>query len=247
MDTNSDSYATRTLDFVERISCFDDQKHICNEIERELLWYGLTNVTIKNIPGPSGSLEDGMILNTRPAEYLDHYIENNYIFSDPVVLELFKTTNSYTWNDIRETRKLSKNQKFIMDEGREFGATDGYVVPIHTLTGEVAIFSPCGEAPNLSSRARSALELIGMYSYQALNRAGINKKKEDDQRQPLTPREREVMTWVAAGKTDHEIADILTVSSTTIASHVQNAKKNLDAYKRTYAVVQAIKFGEISI
>jgi len=64
---------------------------------------------------------------------------------------------------------------------------------------------------------------------------------------PLSPREREVMQWVAVGKTDSEIADILSIGTTTVTSHVENAKQKLDAFRRTYAVVQAIRFGEIDL
>lgn len=63
----------------------------------------------------------------------------------------------------------------------------------------------------------------------------------------LTPREREILQWVAIGKTDEEIADILSISTMTVTSHVENAKQKLDAFRRTYAVVQAIRRGEIDL
>ena len=53
---------------------------------------------------------------------------------------------------------------------------------------------------------------------------------------PLTPREREIMQWVAVGKTDEEIADILSIGTTTVTSHVENAKQKLDdAFRRAEA------------
>ena len=39
------------------------------------------------------------------------------------------------------------------------------------------------------------------------------------------------MQWVAAGKSDDEIADILTLSAPTVTWHVENAKRKLDAFK----------------
>jgi DNA-binding CsgD family transcriptional regulator len=55
------------------------------------------------------------------------------------------------------------------------------------------------------------------------------------------------MRWVAAGKTDDEIGEILTISRETVTTHVENAKIKLNATRRTYAVVQALRFGEISL
>jgi LuxR family quorum sensing-dependent transcriptional regulator len=80
-----------------------------------------------------------------------------------------------------------------------------------------------------------------------LRRSLIQSQREDAVHTPLTPREREIMQWVAVGKTDDEIADILSIGTTTVTSHVENAKQKLDAFRRTYAVVQAIRFGEITL
>jgi LuxR family transcriptional regulator, quorum-sensing system regulator BjaR1 len=80
-----------------------------------------------------------------------------------------------------------------------------------------------------------------------LMRALVERQREETAHTPLTPREREILQWVAAGKTDEEIADILSIGTTTVTSHVANAKQKLDAFRRTYAVVQAIRLGEISL
>ncbi|MCP4935227.1 MAG: LuxR family transcriptional regulator [bacterium] len=247
MQYTENNYARRTLGFVERMNQLNDYDLICREIENELCWYGLTSNTIMKIPGPMDNLADGIFLNTRPTEYLDHYVDQNYLVKDPIITELSHTVKPYSWNDIRQKRRLPKKQKFIIDEGREFGATDGFVVPIHTMSGELSIFSPCGENPDLSSQARSSLEIIGMYSYEMLKRSLIQKQKDKITYKPLTLREREVLSWVAAGKTDDEISTILSISMTTVACHVDNAKHKLGAYKRTYAIVQAIKLREISL
>ena len=109
------------------------------------------------------------------------------------------------------------------------------------------MFSPCGYEPDLSRRARSALEIIGIYSHETLKRSLVRDQRDVHAHIPLTPREREIMQWVAAGKTDSEIGDILSISRSTVTSHVENSKTKLDTFKRTHALVQAIRFGEISL
>ena len=47
--------------------------------------------------------------------------------------------NPYSWGDIREGRDLKKSERTIIDEGREFGAYDGLVIPIVNLTGSMAL------------------------------------------------------------------------------------------------------------
>jgi len=63
----------------------------------------------------------------------------------------------------------------------------------------------------------------------------------------LSPREQEVLKWVAAGKSDHDIATILTVSVNTVAYHMRNIFLKLKVNNRVTAVVVAITQGLIEI
>jgi len=57
---------------------------------------------------------------------------------------------------------------------------------------------------------------------------------------PLTPREREVLRWVAAGKTDRDIAAILGSSVRTVHKHLQHIYTKLGVETRTAAVMRAL-------
>jgi len=57
----------------------------------------------------------------------------------------------------------------------------------------------------------------------------------------LTPREREVLTWVAQGKTTWEISEILGIASRTVDEHVASAGRKLGAANRTHAVAIALR------
>lgn len=140
-----------------------------------------------------------------------------------------------------------KEEKAVIDEAREWGARDGFMVPIVARSGSVSGFCPCGFEPNLSPRVRAALEVIAIYSHHALRRALLALQREKVAHTPLTPREREIMQWVAAGKTDDEIGEILTLGTSTVASHIENAKRKLDTFRRSHAIPQAIRLGEISL
>lgn len=55
----------------------------------------------------------------------------------------------------------------------------------------------------------------------------------------LTPREREVLTWVAAGKTNAEVAQILGTSHRTVQKHLERIYVKLGVETRTAAVARA--------
>jgi LuxR family quorum sensing-dependent transcriptional regulator len=243
----SDEYAKRALDFVQRLQQLTDYDEICRLITKELEWFGFTHVSSIALPHPGQDQSECLLMNTRPQDYVDRYIEKNYVVRDPVMTELRQTLSPFSWGDIRERRDLSKSERLILDEAREFDAHDGLTIPIITRSGSVSIFCPCGLDPDMSQRARAALEIIGIYAHHALKRAVLQNQRAEAAHTPLTPREREIMQWVACGKTDEEIADILSISTTTVTTHVEHAKQKLDAFRRTYAVVQAIRCGEITL
>jgi len=55
----------------------------------------------------------------------------------------------------------------------------------------------------------------------------------------LTPREREIMTWVARGKSSTDIAVLLGLSDRTVDFHVENVIRKMGVATRTQAAIQA--------
>jgi DNA-binding CsgD family transcriptional regulator len=61
----------------------------------------------------------------------------------------------------------------------------------------------------------------------------------------VTPRETQILSWVAAGKSDWAIGQILRISSKTVNFHIENAKRKLGVGTRVQAVVAALREGMI--
>ena len=64
---------------------------------------------------------------------------------------------------------------------------------------------------------------------------------------PLTPRETEILNYIAQGYLNKQIAAELGISEQTIKNHVTSILRKLNANARTEAVVVAIKQGLISL
>ena len=63
----------------------------------------------------------------------------------------------------------------------------------------------------------------------------------------LSGRERKVVELSATGKTAGEIAAILAISQRTVHAHLQNASEKLRALNKTHTVVEALRYGQITI
>lgn len=63
---------------------------------------------------------------------------------------------------------------------------------------------------------------------------------------PLTPREMEILDYIARGYINKQIADKLSISEQTVKNHMSSILRKLDASDRTQAVVLAMRHGWIS-
>ncbi len=62
----------------------------------------------------------------------------------------------------------------------------------------------------------------------------------------LTPREEDILTWFARGKTRPEIAVILSLSETSVKTYAERARLKLNASTTTQATSLAVSLGLIS-
>ncbi len=81
----------------------------------------------------------------------------------------------------------------------------------------------------------------------ALNKALLDRSKQQSAVRNLTRREMEVLKLVALGSFNKEIADRLNISERTVKNHVSNIFKKIKVSDRTQAAVFAIKNGIINI
>ncbi len=63
---------------------------------------------------------------------------------------------------------------------------------------------------------------------------------------PLTPREAQILSHIAEGNSNKQIAHILDISEQTIKNHVSSILRKLNANDRAHAAVLAIRHGLIS-
>ena len=104
-------------------------------------------------------------------------------------------------------------------------------LPIYVRDGVLVSFVLNRTRRNFTDRERALLEVLRPHLarvYQRLNRLG-----------GLTAREAEVLRWVAAGKSDAQIAAILHISARTVQKHLQHSYEKLGVESRTAAAMRA--------
>ncbi|MGW7681397.1 response regulator [Kribbella sp. NPDC054772] len=119
--------------------------------------------------------------------------------------------------------------------------TDGYVVPAIEAgaTGYLLKDAPRDE---LLRAVRAAAEGKSVLAPSVANTL-MNHVRTPPAPDILSPRELEVIEWVAAGNTNREIAAHLFISEATVKTHLLNIYAKLNAPDRASAVAEAFKRG----
>ena len=203
--------------------------------------FGFTHYVISEIPPIGFKPEPHVLIQNWPDAWYHHYIEKGHYDHDPVVRNIENTMQPQRWRDIVHSKQYTPRQKRVMLDAAEFGLNDGYMIPIYGASHLLNCVSLSGEQLELPPPAPDALHMVSMYAHEAsrtvLEAAMPRVKKKDIK---LTRREREILKWVAKGKTDAEIAVICNISHKTAGHHVSSAIHKMDAVNRAQAVAHAI-------
>jgi LuxR family transcriptional regulator, quorum-sensing system regulator BjaR1 len=233
-----------SLEFIDELQSLTDPETIKAKILVELNKFGFSHFACTDLPQPGEALTDLWLIDEWNSEWSDRYLARNYVARDPMVHELFATSDPFRWKEVLKRREFDQADLRIVQEATEFGMNDGFVVPLHLNLGRSAVFTMAGPTSCLEDdRSRAALHLIGIYAHARLRK--LKPLPPRRQIATLNPRERECLHWVAAGKSDWAISEILQISDRTVNKHIESAKARLGVATRMQAVVYAIISGQI--
>jgi DNA-binding CsgD family transcriptional regulator len=213
------------------------------QFDRHIRSLGFTYAMCLKVPEIDQDLSDCLLLCSFPEEWIARYAGQDYVKHDPIVRELFRTYQPYTWSEVRARRSLTGIGQRILDEAAAIGATEGFVVPIYEASGYTGLVSIAGPGVEIAAEARNALALACIYLH---NKLSTLKRQSTDTSVGLTERELECLCWAAAGKSDWEIGQILSVSSKTINYHIENAKRKFGVTTRIQAIIAAMRSGKLA-
>jgi len=209
--------------------------------------YGFYYGAIIDLQSPSRRAVDNVLSLTWPEPWHQRYTEEKYLPRDPSVRALAHTGEPYTWTEGLEFDDYSRAERNIVFEASEYGLRGGFVVPITGICSCTAIVSVAGEQTDLSGRDRAELYFAAIYAQTRIRTRTTAEKHVLETCPQLSSRERECLAWVAVGKSDWEIGEILSISARTAGSHIERAKQKFGVATRIQAVVIALQDGLISV
>lgn len=181
-----------------------------------------------------------------PDDWVQYYKEKNYQYIDPVIILGAVRSETFLWSQLEEYMNLTKVQKGFLSLAEEAGLRNGFCVPLHGMNNQIAGFGlATTEKKDAFDRSQDLVAAYCSHFYVAYKR--LMRRECNIEHAKLTNKEIEVLKWVAAGKTDGEIAFILNMSRNTVDAHMRKIFNKLEANSRVLAAVKAISFGIITI
>lgn len=194
-------------------------------------------------PSKESTFKARMILGNWPKGWIDQYAQPGWNKCDRVAQALHVNKRAFTWSSVEISPEDKPARRVMETAARDFGMRSGICVPIHDRGGYRSGFSFSGTEADQSEDAIGVLQLLSFYAESRLQ--CVQTSPESSKR--LTPREREILIWGAAGKSDWDIGQILNIAEGTVKRTAANAMVKLGTYNRTQAVAEAIRSGEIKI
>jgi DNA-binding CsgD family transcriptional regulator len=181
--------------------------------------------------------------NDWPADWIAQYVARNFGERDPIVLESYRRIEPFQWTESLEEPSFKIEGKDVWAAGQAYGWVDGYSVPIHGPGGYHALVSFAAlQTISLTTSDRRLLQAASLHIHDECRRSADPALPRLPE---LSARQLECLRWVAAGKTDAEIANLLGITAATVHYHVEGAKRQLGHRSRLQAVAALLLHGLI--
>lgn len=207
--------------------------------------YGFDSFIIAGLPDPGADFRPFVMSSSWDPEWFARYTREGYVHVDPVAQHCANTSMPFAWSEVNRDPSLSAAARQVVREAADFGMPDGFCVPVHAEGGWQGAVSLAGPTDQLSEKHRVELHMLALYAHGQFRR--VHAVYDTGGRRLITPREAEVLRWVATGKTASDIAGITGLSVRTVNQHCENAQKRLGTSNRLQTVVEAIRHNLIAL
>ncbi len=216
----------------------DSIEVVRNVFQNFIKGFGFTSVTCLMLPRDGRMDAESILMSTRPPLFIETYLARGHFRFDPVIKEIARRREAFVWSEIKpKGRRLTRAERKVLRLRATFGLEGGFTVPVRESGGNLGSVNIAGSTAELDDGQRAALILASVYVYY---RVCSLRQAPTEPARALPAREIEAMTWIAQGKSDWQVGQILGISEKTVNYHIENVKRKFGVATRVQAVVAAI-------
>jgi DNA-binding CsgD family transcriptional regulator len=165
-----------------------------------------------------------------------HLYQTQGFLTDPSIQTLQSTHVSMTSSDDATSPEVPRS---VLGLKLDFGIKTCLSAGVRGTLGICTYFAFSNFDKKAQARLRTLLYIVGPHFHLAYLRATtpVSTQSPSDAALMLTPREEEIIKWVAEGKTNWEISMILHVSLNTIKFHLKNIYDKLGGVENRWDAI----------
>lgn len=178
--------------------------------------------------------------------WVEQYLEADYVRIDPVVQGSIARFQPFDWKELDWSGKTARN--FLHEAVASGVGNQGMSVPIRGPSGQFALFTVSASKTDdqwekFSHDSMSDLILLSHYFNQSALR--LTGSQTAAPSKPLSPREVDALSLLAAGQSRGHAAEKLGISEHTLRVYIEAARLKLGANNTTHAVALGLAQGLI--
>ncbi len=182
---------------------------------------------------------------TYPDQWKQYYLDEQLHLYDPTISVAARSIAPVDWGRLERTQNFDR----VFRTAADFGIMpQGLTIPVRGPNGDIGMLSVtlnCSRAEweAFIPTVVSDLQSVAVHIHDsAMNTHPLTKALRSSQ---LSQREIEILQWVAAGKSQQDIGDILAISHRTVEVHLRSGREKLHALTTPQAVARALAIGLI--
>lgn len=185
---------------------------------------------------------------TYSQDWVDRYVEKDYLRMDPVILGCLQRFTPVDWKELDWS---SRAGRAFFREAVEYGVgNQGLSIPVRGPAGQFALFTVSDHCDDYSWAGfvdRNMRDL--MIIAHEFNRKALEFESGGDSAPAtaLSPRELAAMTYLAKGLSRAQAAKEMEISEHTLRVYIEAARHKLGALNTTHAVARALSRGLIVV
>lgn len=178
----------------------------------------------------------------------ERYVAKEYMRVDPVVIGAFNRFHPVDWRELDWSSRPAR--AFLKDALAHGIGHQGLSIPIRGPSGQFALFNVAHNCDDptwdrfTAENRRDLILMAHFFNHKALEFEGV---RLPEAARTLSPREVDVMTYLAMGYSRAQAADKLGVSESTLRVYIESARFKLGALNTTHAVARAMNQGLIVV
>ncbi len=244
--------AADVLDVAASISAAEGVDELRQLLETFFLRFGYLGFTFAAVRRVKSLYLHARMLHTWPATIQTNFEQAELFNADPIIIRSRTALEPFVW-DLSVYDCSDPIQQELARLRKGTGVSGGLCVPLAEAFEGRSVLFLSGKGFDASAQSVLCITLVAqhmMAKLNLLNRSSASGGSPGGVFQSdgeLSARERQVLGWIAFGKSSREVAQIMAISEHTVNDYIASAMAKLNASNRTEAVLRALLTNQIDL